>query len=552
MDDVHEVRVRNGVITLHRANGLQSPGTSGSVTLRGLFGASGTEPLVLLDGLVLRSLPQTGTSSSAGRAGEGRETTSVTSVGQAGSVYTVSTTVQSDDPEIAPMPQRRMYVQQGSDYVLTEVQTDVVSQTPGMSVSGRSTVRFEQATYFRNDQKDAARRGGTAPSPWGGSGGGGTGGGGGTVSTNEVNPPCQIDPATGGCVEQPAGPVTGTQTTCDNVAQAAGGANLVYVHGILADGSAWGDPADGGAGVAGPLRCALRISAEARPSLSGSRPREHDKGRGPHDEQASQLSETLTGLSRTQNILIGHSQGGLISRRVAQARWSQNAGSPVRAVVTTGTPHLGAPIAYTLAPGGGLNSMISKLSSRAGRRLGGGSVASSLTTMRDGFLSFSTFSSPAMQNLRPDSRAIQDVNVPESFPRYGITNEIPRRWALARVGGDFFANNGESVVSSVKKVYNVAVTGSVIGFFFGVLPGAAFATVAVVMNATDLLWNRLTVGSQQGDGVVPLASQRYPGATAIYVTPQADVVSHTAQIDTPQSARSIRRVLEINVGVPVR
>ena len=73
--------------------------------------------------------------------------------------------------------------------------------------------------------------------------------------------------------------------------------------------------------------------------------------------------------------------------------------------------------------------------------------------------------------------------------------------------------------------------------------------IAVSLDRTDRWWNRLTVGSQQGDGVVPLASQRYPGATAIYVTPQADVVSHTAQIDTPQSARSIRYVLEVNVRV---
>ena len=74
--------------------------------------------------------------------------------------------------------------------------------------------------------------------------------------------------------------------------------------------------------------------------------------------------------------------------------------------------------------------------------------------------------------------------------------------------------------------------------------------IAISLDRTDLLWNRLTVGSQQGDGVVPLASQRYPSGALEHVA--ADPVSHTGQIDTDRSAAAIKRVLQVNVGIQIR
>jgi hypothetical protein len=58
--------------------------------------------------------------------------------------------------------------------------------------------------------------------------------------------------------------------------------------------------------------------------------------------QASQLSWAKTGAGFGSNtILLGHSQGGLVARALSQ-------NTPVHAIVSIGTPHLGAPIAGKL------------------------------------------------------------------------------------------------------------------------------------------------------------------------------------------------------------
>jgi hypothetical protein len=80
---------------------------------------------------------------------------------------------------------------------------------------------------------------------------------------------------------------------------------------------------------------------------------------------------------------------------------------------------------------------------------------------------------------------------------------------------------------------------------------AAAAFVASHMNSTDRWWTRITVGNDEGDGVVPYRSQVYPGQQVVNYR-AVDPVSHTAEADTRLSARSIRRVLELNVGVEVR
>ena len=69
----------------------------------------------------------------------------------------------------------------------------------------------------------------------------------------------------------------------------------------------------------------------------------------------------------------------------------------------------------------------------------------------------------------------------------------------------------------------------------------------IVMNSADSAWNNLTVGYDEGDGVVPLASQVYPGADFNYYAP--DPVSHMAQTDTRRAAEAYAHVLETRVGV---
>jgi hypothetical protein len=104
----------------------------------------------------------------------------------------------------------------------------------------------------------------------------------------------------------------------------------------------------------------------------------------------------------------------------------------------------------------------------------------------------------------------------------------------------------------------VAVGTAVLGGLFSIVapwasPVASLAAfLAVEMDRTDRWWTRITVGSGSGDGVVPYASQVYPGAIRNYRVPSQDAVSHTAEIDTEKSSRSIRRILEENVQVAPR
>ena len=549
VDDVRAVRIRNGVVYLFDADGNPIVGTSVAPTLQDVLGAADSDPLVILDGLVLSQFPQPGTS-----AQRSTTTTTVTDVTQSGNLTTVSTLVQSSDPAVPDLPQRRVYAQQGAVHVLSEIQTDVTTQTAGVTMSGQATFRFENVTYHRNQQMDAARREGTVASAWGG---------GGAAAQDVAMPYDYYDPDCDGTGSGGSGGGTGgggtTPTGCDVT---MGGANLVYVHGIYSDGGAWGSVTQGTSpqgGVVGSIRCALQIGSDSRPSLTAG----GDSGTGSHADQASQLLSHVQGLGQTENVFVGHSQGGLVSRRVAQGSWGQQLGN-VRAVVTTGTPHLGAPIARTLDPG----SVVQRYSnafkmSMTCRAISCGAVSSAFDYFVNGYLR-DPFASPAMADLRPNSAAIQAVNGPvEGFPRYGIVHQIPKRWAIARVAGDAINNEGPSRVNDAKTAYWVlsgtAVAGGILGILFPPIApftGYAAATavsILFIMDTLDRWWNAVTVGSSgRGDGVVPESSQRYPRATFNYVVPEQDVVSHTAQIDTRVSSRSIDRILDLYVNVPRR
>ena len=291
------------------------------------------------------------------------------------------------------------------------------------------------------------------------------------------------------------------------------------------------------------VRCALQVGVDVAPSLDDG----GDNGTGPHAVQADELRAAAASLG-DEVIFIGQSQGGLISRRVAQMPdWGP---ARVRGVVTAGTPHLGAPVANTLAPGGVLGSLSTVFNGPFSCGIiACGALNATVAVVGPRFLS-----SPAMADLRPGSDAIAEVNaVSETFPRFGIQHATPRRWAFARVGGDLQpGNQGDEVARAVHLFYSALVVAAVATvwnpFTWGITVVAAAGIM--VMNSADSAWNNLTVGPDQGDGVVPLASQVYPGADFNYDVP--DPVSHMAQTDTRRAADAYVYVLETRVGVDSR
>ena len=318
--------------------------------------------------------------------------------------------------------------------------------------------------------------------------------------------------------------------------------------------------------MVGPVRCAFRINSESQPNLTTG----GAEGTGRHTDQASDLLTHVKDRKVASTIFVAHSQGGLISRRVAQSSWGQtpNGSNPptqtgkVRAVVTVGTPHDGALIAKTLNPSSGtnpgINALVGSGTSAVACRLGGCSpLKTRFVALRDGFLA-AAFTSPAMADLRPNSSAINAVkNGKESFPRYGIQQVIDTRWAIAEVAGDMgMSNNGRATRALMRDMFRVGVATSVIGGLASFIPGAAAiagpigaagAFIAHALDTTDRWWTRITVGSQSGDGVVPYNSQVYTGAIRNYRS--TEPVSHTAEVDSKKSANAIGVILRDNVGV---
>ena len=538
VDIVRSVRVRNGRMEFLDQAGQAILGTAGGQgpELQTALGADAADgALQLVDGVVLTTLPATGA-----KTGYDGSTTTVTSISQTGDLATVMAQLSAVEPGAPPLTQRRIYRQIGSNYVLQEARTDISSASSGMQVAGTATVRFANVTWSRNSVQDQARASGVSTNTW-------TDG-----STSNLLPyiPPGCEPGTESC--EPPNTGGGGGGSSSGCALTPGGANIVYQHGILSNASTWGDP-ETAAKIRGRARCGLQIGFDAAFTQANS-------GFGPHDEQATFLQNKITlpstqPLVPNQLILVGHSQGGLISRRVAQSLWNPGAGpdNRIRGVVTIGTPHLGANIARNLAASG-LNTAIGLFDNGVTCRIIGSSscfnTRSSLTVLANGFLSIPG-STDAMRDLVPGSQAMGITNGgTENFPRYGIRHLIPTRWAFARVGGDFFrTDGGPTAVDAMRIVFAGAIAGGIIATIVTIWnPGAwAFAAAlyraAYELDRADRWYNRVTAGSDFTDGIVEGASQIYPGLAPQFNFRAADPTSHLGETNTRKSYDPLESVL---------
>ena len=366
-----------------------------------------------------------------------------------------------------------------------------------------STLRYTDVGWNRNQPRDQARGGET----WGDQ----------SASALPYQPPLCAPEDQGEedrCRDEPeGGPGSPNNPGPGPCASVDGGANLVYVHGFNSDGGTWGGGTNRD-GVRGRVRCALEIRGDIAPDL-------RNRGLERHTAQEAELYDDVDRIARQgreRNILIGHSQGGLISRRVTQ-RLEGVRPDWVEGVITIGTPHQGAYVA--------LNSPSDPAS--AWRRVLGlnlvcGALGDLCSPAEGAVRSLVTFglamqgsTSDAAEDIRPLSPAIQAVNeATETFPRFGIRNEIDKRWAMARLGGDLYNGKGENMVTVVDGVVGgfalVAVVGGWVPFIGW---GAAAIAARVVWGfvSTDAWWNRITSGGDESDGFIQASSQRYPNAT---------------------------------------
>ncbi|HEX8393236.1 MAG TPA: hypothetical protein VF665_12900 [Longimicrobium sp.] len=206
-------------------------------------------------------------------------------------------------------------------------------------------------------------------------------------------------------------------------------------------------------------------------------------------------------------ILIGHSNGGLVTRSLAQ--WAQvNQPGLVRGVITLDSPNQGAIVAKNLAV--------------ANRLLGPGAAALGLgLRLMD--------EHPFYVDDVPNSAFLQSLNsFSENFVNVGIRTQTPKRWVAWRI-----LATGEclprtpcelAVVKRTQKRYDdMRHTAKVWYRPWHSIPAGIEQRA---MNAFDRTWNALTAPDDiPGDGFIHTPGQYYPGARRNRLIENGD--SHT-------------------------
>lgn len=538
VDPARTVSIRGGSLEMKNAQGqyLSGTGYGQGPTARTILNYSGNQALTFIDGIKPASLPTVGTTTAVI---DGSVTvTQVTTAGARTTVHTTLTPTASSEP---PLTQRKVYVSAGGGYVLEEVRTDVSVSVSGFSMSGESIARFTNVQLVQNPAKDAARLNNTSGATWGTPGGGGT-------ATTSSGPPAPCDWSNPDVICPTPPPVSPTPApACPSTTD---GANLVFVHGINSEGTRWGHESNG-SGVRGRSHCEMRVHESESINFT-------NRGFQSHIDQQNQLVAAIQNLDTRRHILIGHSQGGLISRRAARALYTPSQGdlNPIRGVVTIGTPHQGALIAQNapstvLAPiaGGIVRGAVCRIVPTCNALRSG--IQSAIQTYLAAGAGGGT---DAMRDLKPMSSAIQTVNSqPEYFPRFGIQHYVGQRWIFARVAGDTNQEDGgPAYVDAMNKIEAAAIASLLLSWW----PPAAVASVVLtrfmfVAYSTNVAWRHLTAGSEdRSDGIVQGSSQVYPGA--VLNREALNPTSHTGEMNTRRSYDEVEFILTNQLNVAER
>lgn len=353
------------------------------------------------------------------------------------------------------------------------------------------------------------------------------------------------------------------------------GLSIVYQHGFCADATVWD-------GFRPRISSAFNVARESAFSLASTARAE---------SQVDELGARMSEMGVRPNLVIGHSLGGLIARRLGQRDPAQ-----VSAVITIGTPNTGARLA-AIGP-----EAASELIEGNTSRLCVGdwlcqALARLLAERHSGQLLFGTsgFLPPVVQDLVPNSPFLNTLNsTSESFPRAGIEVDAGNRWAVFRMLGDTrsprtrvvgghrpdgqdWVNRAEGVYRSAKLLqflslfafWNISTSGGGIdcmqsgyaaywtpcvdtdwqgnwdspswmrdAITFLIYQISSFVITA--MNVVDHTWDWLTTGTtDRTDGLIAASSQRYPNVPGtqppvrVLITPP-DGDSHSGETASPR------------------
>lgn len=334
----------------------------------------------------------------------------------------------------------------------------------------------------------------------------------------------------------------------------AGGDGLVLAHGFKSDACTWYRMEKNRIGTHYPW---------------GQRVVENTSSLAPYDVQRDQLIAKMPSTT-TNYIMIGHSNGGIVSRRVAQLAASTGVRS-VRGVITVNSPHLGAPMAdgpvgpavTMLAVTGAARAWLCSSNKRGCGELqaitsGDGlpAIANSLGT--HGLLSNQLSPSSSFRNTL--------ASASEPFIKSAVISHSPNRWLFMRVIGDAQCYpddptcGGRARVAGTERFYRhlrrtaiiSALTGSVAVLFAATAPlaGPAFelaldaAGFMTFMNMIDKAVRDYIIRSSDSDGIVPASSQFYPNVPINLQQQIFGADSHVGSTSSPPVGDALDRILQ--------
>ena len=367
------------------------------------------------------------------------------------------------------------------------------------------------------------------------------------------------------------------------------GLAILYQHGFCSDASTWD-------GMRPRLSSTFTVQRERAFSLATTQRAE---------AQVDELIQRLRAAGVRPNLVIGHSLGGLLARRLGQRD-----SALVNGVITIGSPHLGA-LGADIAPDFAADILAGAIGNLCVGEWLCQAIAQLLLERDSGRLHFGVpgLVPPVFEDLATGSAFLQTLNsAREAFPRAGIEVNAGNRWALFRMIGDARSPRtallagmrpvGHEWVRTAEKVYSSALFLQMVSVFmrFQIEPYgggvdcrqsgyAAYWTPCVdydwdaardipwyqdflssliyqlstmvirTMNFIDVSWDWITTRrGDHTDGLVALRSQRYPASPGVHeprrvlITPP-DAESHAGETASPRVVdRTIDLVRAFGLG----
>lgn len=438
---------------------------------------------------------------------------------------------------------KRRYLKRDNRWLLDEIENVREDVVHGTTTEHSSRMKFRNVRFHENKEKNAARR--TRA---------------GNASIIAVPAPqspqrmiaCDVD-----CGSSSEPPPTTTPTVpgvwgdCGEVVAGVRGDNLpgvIFQHGIWSDACTWRRTKPW-------VLSKFYFGGIATISTNSV---------ATYDEQRDQLSKAVDAMGDDRLIFVGHSNGGIVSRRMAQQIASFNP-ARLQGVITLGSPHLGAPAmnaGVTLARWTGRSLAAGFLYLCATNQRGCGE-AQMMAGATGVFAKLDNMAfTPLYNEMTPNSEFRSRLNgVTETFKKVGVVSHAQNRFLWARMAGDARCDpdadcGGREQVHRTKRFQKHLKYTAIIGGLLAI--GATIAAQPFVASTAaksalqaggmyalleifDVVYHAVVSPHDDSDGIVPTNSQRYPHADQLYEIYNAD--SHVGTTRSTWVQDRIRQAL---------